>query len=462
MSNKTLMPAFRCSAGDSRYYIVRMKYAEIAREGQFPYELGGNQELGMLIQRGISNRTKGITEYLLNSKHHFLGGLVVAAWGGEPQYTPLQMEDPEGLLTGLDREFGVLTFDGTQQYFVLDGQHRLRAIKDALKQNPDLGKEDICILIVTHWNTPEGRLRTRRLFTNINRNAKQTGAAENIALDEDDGFAIVARQLLSDHDFLKQDGRVKVILFSGEEGELKLAGGNGNKTEAKAWTTLTVLYDMIKYLGADLPATMANRTVRPSGDVLEDSYKALSGRLDDLLKYCGDLRNRLEGCRSARELRAPKDAEGEGHPFMRPIVQKTVARVAAEIAKQGNVTWGDLMGRFAELDWRLASPPWEAVFSVDSGRMLAGRDHSNLLGDLLHAHLAPVSLQSIRRARKSFRDLRNKQYPVPEEELAQRLPKSGEPEVSEVRLDSVPEVSEDAEAAETTLAAPPSPVPEGA
>jgi DNA sulfur modification protein DndB len=30
----------------------------------------------------------------------------------------------------------VLTFDGTQQYFVPDGQHRLRAIKDALKQTP--------------------------------------------------------------------------------------------------------------------------------------------------------------------------------------------------------------------------------------------------------------------------------------------------------------------------------------
>ena len=129
MSNRTLMPVLRCKVDTWRYYICKMKYAEIAREGQFAYELSSNQELGMLIQRGISNRTKGITEYLLKSKHRFLGGLVIAAWGGEPQYTPLQMDDPEGLLKGLDREFGVLTFDGTQQYFVLDGQHRLRALR---------------------------------------------------------------------------------------------------------------------------------------------------------------------------------------------------------------------------------------------------------------------------------------------------------------------------------------------
>lgn len=167
MSNKTFIPAFQCSVGDWKYYICMMKYGEVARQVNFAYELGSNSELGQLIQRGISARTKGITEYLLKSRHRFLGGLVVAAWGGEPTYTPLSMDDPEGMLKGLDREFGVLTFDGTQAYFVLDGQHRLRAIKDALRQNPELGKEDICVLIVTHYDNNEGRMRTRRLFSNM-------------------------------------------------------------------------------------------------------------------------------------------------------------------------------------------------------------------------------------------------------------------------------------------------------
>jgi DNA sulfur modification protein DndB len=249
MSNLTLMPALQCQVDTWRYYICMMKYGEVARQVNFAYELGDNSELGQLIQRGISARTKGITEYLLKSKHHFLGSLVVAAWGGEPQYTPLSMDDPEGMLQGLDREFGVLTFDGTQSYFVLDGQHRLRAIKDALKQNPELNREDICVLIVTHYDSAEGRMRTRRLFSNINRNAKQTGAAENIALDEDDGFAILTRRMLEDHEFLKVEGRVRVILSVGEEGELKLASGSVPKTDARALTTFTVLYDILRYVG---------------------------------------------------------------------------------------------------------------------------------------------------------------------------------------------------------------------
>jgi DNA sulfur modification protein DndB len=231
MSNRTLMTVLRCSVGTWRYYICRMKYAEAAREFHSPCEIVSNATLGQIIQRGISKRTKGITEYLLTAKHRFLGGLVVAVWGGEPQYRPLSIDDPDGMLHGLDREFGVLTFDGTQQYFVLDGQHRLRAIKDAVKQSPELGREDICVLIVTHYDSPEGRIHTRRLFSNINRNAVKTGAAEDIVLDEDDGFAVLTRRFLDDHEFLKVDGRVKVIASARwGEGVLKLAGNNISKS----------------------------------------------------------------------------------------------------------------------------------------------------------------------------------------------------------------------------------------
>src|SRR4051812_48039710 len=156
-----------------------MKYAEVARQVNFAFELGGNADLNTMIQRGISNRTEAITRYLVESHHRFLGALIVATWGGDPEYVPLTMDDPEGMLRGLDREFGVLTLDGTHQFFALDGQHRLKAIKDAIKVNPELGAEDIAVLLVSHYNTADGQERTRRLFTNINRNAKNTTTAEN-------------------------------------------------------------------------------------------------------------------------------------------------------------------------------------------------------------------------------------------------------------------------------------------
>ncbi len=449
MSNLTLVPAFRCKVDTWRYYVCRMKYVEAAREIRFPSELGRNLELSEFIQRGLTARTRGFTEALLQSVHPFLGSLVVAVWGGEPRYTPLSMDDPKGMLDGLEEGLGVLTFDGTRTYFVLDGQHRLRAIKDAIRQKPEIGKEDVCVLIVTHWDTPEGRLRTRRLFSNINRNAKQTGTAENVALDEDDGFAILTRRVLDEHEFLRQEGRVKVIIYAGDEGELKLASGSVPKTDARALTTFTVLYDVLHYLGLELPGAMRARTTRPSDEVLEESYNFLTSRLDDLLKYCGNVRERLETAQSARDVRAPKNAEGEGHPFLRPVVQKAVARVASEIAQQGALPWAEIMQRLSELDWKMASPPWESVFSVDGGKMLVGKENTTLLGDLLHVHLAPRSGQDIKRARKAFKDVRGKQYPVAEEELAKRIPQ-GEvrPVLAPIVLPA--EISTDAEPEPTT------------
>ena len=422
MSNKTLLPAFRCLVGDWRYYICRMKYGEVARQVQLPYELGSNDELGMLNQHAISARTKGITEYLLKSPHRFLGGLVVAAWGGEPQYTPLLMDDPEGMLKGLDREFGVLTFDGTQAYFVLDGQHRLRAIKDALKQKPELSREDICVLIVTHYDTPEGRIHTRRLFSNINRNAVKTAAAEDIVLDEDDGFAVLTRRVLDEHEFLKVDGRVKAIARAGAEGLLKLAGNSINKGDPKALTTLPVLYDVLQYIGWDLPGVVREMKARPTTEILEESYSILCSRLDDLLTNCGKIRERLLAAAGAREVRAPKGTEGEGHPFMRPVIQKAVARVAGEIVQQGLLPWDKVMSRLAQLDWRLAAPPWISVFTTEGAKMIPGKENANLLGDLLHVHLAPKNAQAIKRARKTFKDLRGQQYPITEEDLEKRVP----------------------------------------
>jgi DNA sulfur modification protein DndB len=426
MSNKTFIPAFKAKVGDWQYYICIMKYAEVARQVAFAYELGSNTDLETMIQRGISERTKEITEYLLKSEHRFLGSLIIAAWGGDPHYQDIGMEDPEGLLKGIDQSFGVLTFDGTQQYFALDGQHRLRAIKDALAKNRDLGKEDICVLIVSHFDTEDGRVKTRRLFTNINRNAKNTSSAENIALDEDYGISILTRRLLEGHDFLSKDGVVKVFNKQGDEGKLTLAGNSISKTDPKAFTTITVLHDVLKELTFGLPKAINDPDVRPTDEDLETGYKVVSERLTQLIKSCGNIRKKLEEASSARDVRAPKDHEPEGHAFMRPVVQKSVARLIRQLVEQNALSWEESLERLSKLDWQIGSAPWIAVYSEASdeskGKMIAGKENTELLTDLLRSHIAPQSKQAVRKARKEFKEIRGTAYPFTEEQLFARLP----------------------------------------
>lgn len=421
MSNKTLIPAFKATVGDWDYYLCMMKYAEVARSIQFAYELGGNKDLATMIQRGISERTNEIREYLLNNEHHFLGALVVSAVGGHPEYVPVEMVDSEGLLAGVDREFGVLTFDGSHQFFALDGQHRLKAIKDAIVKDPGLASDDIGVIVVPHFDNPEGRQRTRRLFTNINRNAKPTSVQENIALDEDDGFAILTRRMLEDHPWLSKDGVVTVFRKLGDTGELQLATRNVGVT-SEAWTTIGVLYDVLFALGFGLDMSMYDKTQRATDAVLDESYVALSKRLDALVKACGDVKGRLQAAKSAREVRAPKGHESDGHPFMRPVVQVTVARAVADLIGQDLLDWDEALARLSTLEWRLAAPPWLSVFVEDKGTMAAGKQFTDLLYRLLLVHLAPRNKAEIQRAVKEFKALKNaKRYPVTEDELAARI-----------------------------------------
>ncbi len=428
MTNKTYIPAFEAAVGDWSYYICKMKYAEVDRSVKFAHELGGNTELSNLIQRGLSARTEEIKRYLLTSPHRFLGSLIVATWGGQPEYTMLEMDDSEGLLAGLDRGFGVLTLDGTHSFFALDGQHRLRAIKDALLKNPNLGSEDICVLLVTHHNTLEGRERTQRLFTNINRNAKPTTAGENIALDVDDAKAIVTRRLLTEHDFLSGDGRVRIFSRPPDSsGSFTLAKGLVRQGDLSAWTTMPVLYDLVEALVFDADPSVKDRAVRPDDQVLEATYRLVSDRIDQLLEACGNVRAAIESASSAKKVRMPEAKQGMSHPMMRPVVQKAVVRTMCALVEQGRLTWQEVIDRLRAFSWKMHDVPWNSVFNVDKGTMITGKDHAQLLDQLLRVHMRPNTIEEVKRARRAYRELMREPYPIAEEELKQLIRQDEEP-----------------------------------
>ncbi|MEU9890134.1 DNA sulfur modification protein DndB [Sphaerisporangium sp. NPDC051011] len=429
MPSKTVVPAFQARVGNWTYYSCLMSYAAVAREINFAHELGGNKDLGTMIQRGVGVRTTEITNYLLTNKNRFLGAIIVAVWGGEPNYIPVEIEksvENLGVLDGMDRNFGVLTFDGTHQFFALDGQHRLRAIKDAVKRDPELGREDINVIVVPHFDDAEGRRRTRRLFTNINRNAVKTTAGENIALDEDDGFAILTRRLLDEHAFLKRDDVVQVFSKQGSDGELRLAGRSVG-VNGTAWTTIGVLYDFLTELGFGLDSSMNHISQRATDEVLDESYDIIVQRVDELLAVCGDLRNRYLASSAPRELRAPKGRDGEGHAFMRPVVQMQVVKAARHIIEQNLINWPTLLDRLERLDWRIIAAPFSSVWletpdGARKGKMITAKENAQLLYELLLVHLAPSSRAQIERAIRSYRQLKNSRYPVTPDDLAQRLP----------------------------------------
>ena len=435
MPSTTQIPALAANVKGRKFYVATMTYAQVKQQIGFAYEeIEANRDLKEMLQREIRSRTRTITDYILHNDQHFLGTLLIGVWGGNPQFKIVSMTDSNELMPNLDEGMGFLVLDGSQVFFALDGQHRLRAIKDAVEQDPGLGKEQIAVVFVGHEPTKEGRQRTRRLFTNINRRAKPTQKAENIALDEDDGCAIVTRRLIDDHEWLSREGVVRIFTAtSADDRQPRLAPANIPKSDHRAWTTMSTLYEIVRGLGFDLDPSMLadpNEAIRPNDAVLDESQRVLSGRIDDLLAACGGLRDRLDATADASELRAPDGDEGRGHAFMRPVVQRYLSETLGAVCgpnRVNSLAWGDALETLRGMDWEIASPPWRAVYNPGPpSRMMTNRDHSELLKRLLAAHLAPETKRQIADARREYKDLIGADYPVSADALAARLAAGGD------------------------------------
>ena len=221
-----LYPALRASMGTWKYYIVKMRMREVAAEVKFGSQVHNDFTLDEAIQRTINEGRvkKELITYLTGRPDHFFASLVVAAIGGSPKFYPVRIsDDPQFEIfadeESLDQSFGVLRFSGAQDYYALDGQHRLKAIKtllqpqdetDLIEPPPGFADEEISVLMVIRPpEVTEGDWLTsyRRLFSSLNRYAKPTDKDTNIIMDEDDAFAILTRRLVAEHDFFKSRGR---------------------------------------------------------------------------------------------------------------------------------------------------------------------------------------------------------------------------------------------------------------
>lgn len=124
----TYFPCVRGTMGDWTYYVTVMGVSDLVKHVGFAEEICPNPDLDKMIQREVTERSKDIADYLRTNDQRFFGSLIVAAYDGKPQFLPIGFADTP-LLSQLQGGIGVLQFDGTEQYYALDGQHRLAAFK---------------------------------------------------------------------------------------------------------------------------------------------------------------------------------------------------------------------------------------------------------------------------------------------------------------------------------------------
>jgi DNA sulfur modification protein DndB len=379
---KLLLPAIRAHMGDWFYYVSVLKMRDAADRVSYADEIHESKTLNDLLQRRLTERSKTISDYLLGQHQRLFNAMVIGVYEGNPSFAELALQHTEHVgvpfeqSEALEGMLGYLVLDGSERLFAIDGQHRIVGIREALSADPKLAEEEVSVIFVGHSNTADGKKRTRRLFTTLNRYAKPVSKGDIILLDEDDIVAIVTRLLVEVYPKFRD-----CVAISMEK--------NLKTNDVKNLTSIVGLYDALDfYLASESGNKWASiKRFRPSEDEIEAFYDAACGLFDLMVERFGELRRFSKDPDKESRAKRFRHEQG-GNLLFRPIGLEVVVK-AITLMKR-TLCLEEAVDRASGAPLELSKWPWVGLlWEQETERMIPANKgvaekllYYGLMGDL--------------------------------------------------------------------------------
>lgn len=352
------IPAIRGNLGGLTYYTATFTFKQIAeRVKPADEELHTSKSLREQLQRALSDNHKSITEYILTQKEHFFNALVLAVYNGDPTWNELEFE-----YNGIRHySMGFLHLNGEERIFPVDGQHRVEGIKSALNTNPLIENETITVIFIGHHDTRDGKEKTRRIFSTLNRYAKPVSLGDIIALDEDDVVAISTRELLENCLFFMNEN-VKI-----DKKNSKALADNDDKS----FTSLITLYDTNKIIytyyksSSDHQKRIYNGKkiaeflkFRPSQQDIDDFYSYLLNFWDMFIKIFPGVKSYVDNCHNEKAASNYRNKEVGGLLYFRPVALPKLIKAIFETKIRLRIELDEVIENFSTIEFCISKEPW--------------------------------------------------------------------------------------------------------
>lgn len=328
-----------------------------------------------------------IVPYFTNDNDRFFGCVVVDIYQGYDDviYEPITniVKDLPAAYQVPLQDVGFLTFPGKERLIALDGQHRILAMKIAIKGNtaipvgllkgkkptaqmmalephPDLASEEISVIFVKHTDTT----KIRKIFNKINKYARQTGRGDNIITSDDDVFAIISRRLFAEGGVLQKINNIDLVNWK----------SNTLSQRSKQLTTVSALYTIAEILLKD---EGFSAKMLPDEDAIEAGiqenekfWEALLEGIDVYKKYLALTR-----------MDKPVSSLRNENLLMKPVTQMALAHVAY-MAKQKKISWRDTVEKINKVDWSFDNSLWFNLLTIGSAqkKMITGKESVRAAG----------------------------------------------------------------------------------
>ena len=119
-----------------------------------------------------------LKNYILSNPKEYIFSSLAASVDGQMKFVPAPHQGPDGTI-------GRLYIDMNARMLINDGQHRRRAIEEALKEKQSLGYESISIVFLRD----KGLKRSQQMFADLNKNAIKPSKSLSILYDHRNSFS---------------------------------------------------------------------------------------------------------------------------------------------------------------------------------------------------------------------------------------------------------------------------------
>ena len=174
-------PAIRAIQAGKPFYIATCPLRIIPKifsynEEEVPAELRAQRTLN-------KSRIPEMTRYLLDGPKEYVFSALTASVESESDFKFIEANGVSNM--------GTLSVPMDSQMLINDGQHRRAAIEEAIKENPELGQDNIAVLFFVS----EGIERSQQMFADLNKYAVRPSSSLGTLYDHRDQASELARYL---------------------------------------------------------------------------------------------------------------------------------------------------------------------------------------------------------------------------------------------------------------------------
>lgn len=303
-------PAVRGMQAGRSFYIATCPLRIVPKifiydEEEVPPELRAQRTLN-------KNRIPEMVRYLIDNPNDYVFSALTASIA-----SGVQFEEASGT-----PNLGTLKVPMDAQILINDGQHRRKAIEEAIKENPDLGQDSLPVLFFVD----EGLERSQQMFADLNKYAVRPSASLGTLYDLRDSSSEVARHLASN--------------ISPFVGTTEFEHSSISKKGNKLFTLSSIKHATRSLLNKGAKDSYNDEELQLAVEFWEEAHK-----------------NLVEWQRVLNKELSPSQFRQE-YIHAHGIGLHALGVVGSFMFKNNKHDWKDKLQGLRQIDWRKANPMW--------------------------------------------------------------------------------------------------------